>query len=151
MTFHFEEQFDVRAPAASAWRFLGEPPEMLRCVPGAELTEQTGPERWAGQLTMRAGPARLRYQGTLLVEHREDYAYRARLRADVQDTSDGAAAQMLVSIALETPPPPREHITTARLTVDLDIAGRIAQLGPGMVEDVVRQLIREFIDCAVAT
>ena len=151
MALHIEEQFDVRAPAATAWRFLGEPPEMLRCVPGAELTEQTGAERWKARLAMRAGPARLLYEGTLLVEHREDYAYRVQLRAEGRDTAENAAAHVLASISLESAAPPRDHITVVHLALDLDVGGRLAQLGPGMVDGVARQLLRQFIDCTVAS
>lgn len=145
MTLRIEETFEVRAPAPVAWRVLGEPDALLQCLRGAELTEQTGAERWAGRMEVHAGPVRLCYVGTLAVERREDYAWRLQLRADGRDTTDGAAARLVLVIAL-TPSATSTQPTAAHLALELDVSGRIAEFGPAVVEGVARRQLRELAE-----
>ena len=142
MTLRIEETFEVRTSTASAWRHLREPRELARCLPGAELADQPQGERWAGCMTVRVGPARVAYEGTVAMEERDDASRRLRLRAEGTERLDGGTLRLATTVALADAGDDR---TMVRVAADIDVDGRVAQLGPGMVEGVARPLLREFV------
>lgn len=146
MALRIEESFDVDAPLALVWTHLAEPRELARCLPGAEVAEHgTGPSRDARML-LRVGPVRLGYAGTMHLVERDDAAHRIRVRAE--GAGDDGSAGLDATIALLPAP---ERRTTVRVLAELDVTGRVTQFGPGMIEGVARQLLREFAACVRTT
>jgi hypothetical protein len=149
MAIRIEETFEVRAPMDLAWHYLTEPRDLVQCVPGAELVEQEDGHARAARIVLAVGPVRLAYAGTMTVEERDGSAHRVRLRADGTGEADGAAAHVVATITLG----PRADGAVSMVTVvaELDVTGRVTQFGPGMIEGVARQLLRQFGDCVRAT
>lgn len=155
MALRIEESFEVEAPPALVWTYLGEPRELARCLPGAEVAEHgTGSSADAGapgtraldaRMLLRVGPVRLGYAGTMHVVERDDAAHRIRVRAE--GAGDDGSAGLHATIALFPAP---ERRTTVRVVAELDVTGRVTQFGPGMIEGVARQLVREFAACVRA-
>src|SRR4029077_20307212 len=56
--------FEVAQPVDKVWRFFGDIPQVAACLPGAELTEDLGGEKYKGQVAVRMGPVRLQFAGT---------------------------------------------------------------------------------------
>ena len=156
MALRIEESFEVEAPLALVWAHLGEPRELAWCLPGAEVAEhgdgpsgdsrRTEPRALDARMLLRVGPVRLAYAGTMRVEEKDDVAYRLRVRAEGAG-ADGHAG-LEVTIALEPAP---ERRTTVHVRTALDVTGRVTQFGPGMIEGVARQLLRDFAGCVRAT
>ena len=145
MVLRIEESFEVEAPLALVWAHLGDPRELARCLPGAEVAEHaTGPSRDARML-LRVGPVRLGYAGTMRVDT-DDAAHRVHVRAE--GTGDDGRAGLVATFALLPAP---ERRTTVRVAAELDMTGRVTQFGPGMIEGVARQLLREFAGCVRAS
>ena len=147
MALRLEESFDVRAPIDVTWSFLAEPRDLVPCLPGAELTESTGPGRWRGRTTVRVGPARLVYDGSLELEERDDGERRLRLRGDGADAADGGTAHLLTTIAVAAASTLPAGSTAVHVVATLDVTGRFAELGPGMADIIARQLVRQFAEC----
>lgn len=151
---HIEDSFEIDAPPALVWTHLGEPRELARCLPGAEVSEHGGgasddehePRALDARMLLRVGPVRLAYAGTMHVVERDDAAHRLRVRAE--GTGDDGRAGLDATIALE---PALARRTTVRVVAELDVTGRVTEFGPGMVEGVARQLLREFAACARLT
>lgn len=147
-----EESFEVEAPPALVWTHLGEPRELARCVSGVELAEHgTGPSgdvrgretrALDARMLLRVGPVRLGYAGTMHVVERDDAAHRIRVRAE--GAGDDGRAGLDATIVLL---PALERRTTVRVVAELDVTGRVTQFGPGMIEGVARQLLRDFAAC----
>lgn len=148
MALRIEESFDLRAPATTAWRYLGELRELAGCLPGAEVAPQPDGDRWATRLVVRVGPARITYEGAVVVEERDDAACRLRIRADGTDAIDGGTLHVSATIAVDAA---GDLACVVHLIADIDVAGRIAQLGPGMVAGVARPLVTQFVACARTT
>jgi len=53
----------------------------------------------------------------------------------------------ITSTVVELP----DGLTEVRVTADLDIVGKIAQFGRGMIESVNKQMFRQFTECVRAT
>ena len=146
MPLRIEESFEVEAPLALVWAHLGEPRELARCLPGAELAEHAAGATHDARMLLRVGPVRLAYAGTMRVEEKDDALHRLRVRAEGAG-ADGHAG-LEVAIALE---PAGERRTTVHVQAALDVTGRVTQFGPGMIEGVARQLLHDFAGCVRAT
>lgn len=149
MAIRIEETFEVRAPMDLTWHYLTEPRDLVQCVPGAELVERADGHARAARIVVAVGPVRLAYAGTLTVEERDGTAHRVRLRADGAGEADGGAAHLVATITLA------RHAdavaSVVKVVAELDVTGRVTQFGPGMIEGVARQLMRQFGDCVRAT
>ena len=45
--------FDVAEPVEKVWQFFGNIPQVATCLPGTELTESLGDDRYAGRVAVR--------------------------------------------------------------------------------------------------
>jgi len=45
--------FDVAQPVDKVWRFFDDIPQVAACLPGAELTEDLGDDRYNGRVAVR--------------------------------------------------------------------------------------------------
>jgi hypothetical protein len=142
MRFQIDETFEVRAPVALVRDYLGDPRAATACVPGAELREQRDDRTWGARLTVRVGPASVAYEGALTVEAQEDTDRVARLRADGTEAAGSGSVHAAVTLGA------REAGTgcALRVVADLDVVGRVEELGQPIVERVARQLARDFAD-----
>lgn len=148
MPLRIEESFEVEAPPALVWTCVGEPRELARCLSGAEVAEHGDGATRAldARIVLRVGPVRLAYAGTMRVEEKDDAAHRLRLRAE--GTGEDGSAGLDATIALAAA---AERRTVVHVAAVLDIAGRVMQFGPGMIEGVARRLLGEFAACVRAT
>jgi uncharacterized protein len=146
MPLRIEESFEVEAPLALVGAHLGEPRELARCLPGAEVEGYGTDGSRAARMLLRVGPVRLAYAGTMRIEEKDDATHRLRVRAEGAG-ADGHAG-LEVAIALD---PAVARRTTVHVHAALDVTGRVTQFGPGMIEGVARQLLHDFAGCVRAT
>lgn len=134
-----ENEFEVNAPIEEVWQVLEDVPRVARCMPGAELTSSDGNQH-EGTVKARLGPMRVTYQGQATVTELDASAHRAAMTAEGRETRGQGRAKADVSLSAE------EHDGRTKVTIatELDITGRVAQFGRGLLEDVSTQLIDEF-------
>jgi carbon monoxide dehydrogenase subunit G len=56
-----KNEFEVAEPVEKVWQFFGNIPQVAACLPGAELTEDLGDEKYKGKVAVRMGPVRLQF------------------------------------------------------------------------------------------
>ena len=61
-TFHVEEHID------KVWDYLSDPNKIVTCVPGASLTEKVDDKNYKGEVTMKFGPIKVKYNGLMTFE-----------------------------------------------------------------------------------
>ena len=76
-----KNDFEVAQPVEKVWEFFGDIPQVATCLPGAELTEDLGGEKYKGQVAVRMGPVRLQFAGTAEIAERDEAAKRLVLDA----------------------------------------------------------------------
>ena len=64
-------EFEVAQPVEKVWTFFGDIPQVATCLPGAELTEDLGGEKYKGRVAIRMGPVRLQFAGTAEIAERD--------------------------------------------------------------------------------
>jgi hypothetical protein len=134
-------EFEVAAPAEKVWRFFDNIPQVAACLPGAELTEDLGDEKYKGRVSIRMGPVRLRFAGTADITERDNDAKRIVVNAAGADEAGRGQAAMTVTARLTRS---GANGTKVGVTQDLQISGAAAQYGRGMISDVSSVLMRDF-------
>ncbi|OLT22688.1 hypothetical protein BJF78_33240 [Pseudonocardia sp. CNS-139] len=76
-----ENDFPLTARLDGVWAYLQDVPNLVPCLPGAELTADLGDDAYEGQVKVSAGPVSLRFTGTVRVVESDDAAHRMVLHA----------------------------------------------------------------------
>ena len=135
-----KNDFEVAQPVEKVWTFFGNIPQVATCLPGAELTEDLGGEKYKGQVAVRMGPVRLQFAGTAEIAERDEAAKRLVLNAAGAEAKGRGQASMVVTATLAR----SGRGTKVSVTQDLQLSGAAAQYGRGMISDVTSVLMRDF-------
>ena len=138
-----KNEFEVAEPVEQVWRFFDNIPQVAACLPGAELTEDLGDDRYKGKVAVRMGPVRLQFAGTADITERDEAAKRVVVHASGADEKGRGQASMVVTATL-TRAGPGNRGTKVGVTQDLQLSGAAAQYGRGMISDVSAVLMRDF-------
>ena len=141
MAFKIEESFEVQAPINQAWRFLIDPRRVVVCLPGAEVTHVIDDVTYAGRVRVKVGPVTIAYKGTARLEEVNEEKYLMRLKGEGKDTGGSNSAKMSMMGRLSSE---ENGKTQVKMVSEIHIAGKMAQFGSGLIEDVSRQLFRQF-------
>jgi uncharacterized protein len=148
MAIHIEERFVVRAPAQPVWDHLLDPRRVVTCLPGAELAAVVDERTFDGNVKVKVGTITVTYRGRVHLAQVDVAARRVRMTA--QGRESGGAGQARVTMDSEVSALP-DGGTEVVIRAQLDVAGRIVQLGRGMIEQVSHQLFEQFAACVQAT
>ncbi len=132
--------FEVAEPVEKVWQFFGNIPQVATCLPGAELTEDLGGEKYKGKVAIRMGPVRLQFTGTAEITERDEAARRIVVQAAGADERGRGQASMLVTATLSK----SGRGTRVDVSQDLQLSGAAAQYGRGMITDVSSVLMHDF-------
>jgi uncharacterized protein len=132
--------FEVGQPVEVVWQFFGDIPQVASCLPGAQLTDEIGENKYGGTVAVRMGPVRLQFAGTAEITERDDAAKRIVVNASGSEQRGRGQASMVVTAVLSA----AGHGTRVAVTQDLQLAGAAAQYGRGMISDVSSVLMRDF-------
>lgn len=139
-----ENKFSVGAPMEKVWSELQDLPGLVPCLPGAELTQDFGGDRYEGKVVTRLGPVSLRFTGIAELVESDEAARRLVLHASGSEDKGKGTADMTMTMQLTTGSGGK---TDVGVTQDLQVSGAAAQFGRGMIADVSGVLMRSFADC----
>ena len=135
-----KNEFQVAAPVDKVWQFFGDIPQVAACLPGTELTDDLGGDKYEGRVAVRMGPVRLQFAGKADITERDEAAKRIVVNATGAEEKGRGQASMVVTATLA----PVGRGTKVSVTQDLQLAGAAAQYGRGMISDVSAVLMRDF-------
>ena len=136
-----ENTFTVPVPIDEAWRVLLDIERIAPCMPGAALDTVTGDD-FTGRVKVKLGPINLTYQGKASFVVKDEAAHRAVIDAKGKDQrGNGTAAATITAELAEEGDRTRVDVIT-----DLNITGRPAQFGRGVMTDVGNKLLGQFAD-----
>jgi carbon monoxide dehydrogenase subunit G len=142
-----EHRFTVPAPVPDVWAALLDPEKVAPCMPGATLTGVDG-QKFTGTVKVKLGPVTLLYKGTGEFTSVDERVHAAVMKASGKDARGNGTASATVSVALtSTEGPPGSSGTEVYVVTDMNITGRPAQLGRGLINDVSGRIIGEFAEC----
>lgn len=137
-----ENEFVVNAPVQQAWDAMLDLERIAPCLPGASIDEASD-EEYQGTMAIKLGPISARYRGTVSVEEADEENHRAVLRANGKETRGQGSASATITSTLHE----ENGSTRVRVETDMQVAGRVAQFGRGIMQDVAEELMDRFSTC----
>jgi carbon monoxide dehydrogenase subunit G len=136
-----ENSFTVPVPVDEAWRVLLDIERIAPCMPGAALDSVTGDD-FTGRVKVKLGPINLTYQGKASFVEKDETAHKAVIDARGKDQRGNGTASATVTATLRS----EGQSTRVDVLTDLNITGKPAQFGRGVMTDVGNKLLGQFAD-----
>jgi carbon monoxide dehydrogenase subunit G len=136
-------EFTVPASVEDAWAAFNDLERITPCFPGAALTSFDG-ETFTGGVKVKLGPISMQYTGTGKFLERDEVAHRAVIEAKGKDKRGNGTAAATVTAELADAGDSR---TNVRVRTDLNVTGKPAQFGRGVMQDVSDKLLGQFATC----
>jgi hypothetical protein len=136
----FDDSFEVPVPVGVVWDALTDIERVYPCLPGAELTELREGE-FHGVVTMKLGPITASYKGSARFEELDEQNRTLVIRAEGRDRHGQGTARARVVATLEAR---GDQQTLVRMVNEVDITGKAAQFGRGIIVDVSKEIMGQF-------
>jgi carbon monoxide dehydrogenase subunit G len=136
-----ENEFAVSAPVATTWETLLDIERVASCLPGATV-RASGDGTYSGAMKMKLGPLSIDYQGSARMVDVDEDAYVATLEATAKEARGQGTAAALITNRLI----PEGDRTRVIVETELNITGRPAQFGRGIMQDVSERMLAQFAE-----
>lgn len=152
MAMELDHSFTVPVPPDQAWDVLLDVERIAPCMPGATVDSVDGDDV-AGRLKVKVGPVSLTYKGTAKFTDRDPDNRSVLVEASGKETRGSGTASATVRAALRPQEPAESNgdgsssaQTLVTLHTTLNVTGRPAQFGRGVIAEVGSRLIDKFAD-----
>jgi carbon monoxide dehydrogenase subunit G len=136
-----DNTFKVPVPVDEAWRVMLDYRRLAACMPGATVDEVSGDDV-LGRVKVKLGPVSVTYQGKVTFTEKDEASHRVTLSAAGREIrGSGTASAQVTAVMTDA-----GEATEVSVTTDLNITGRPAQFGRGVVAEVSERLIGQFAE-----
>ncbi|WP_433176267.1 SRPBCC domain-containing protein [Actinoallomurus sp. CA-150999] len=136
-----DHEFTVPVPVEQAWQVLLDVERIAPCMPGAALDAAEADE-FTGRLKVRLGAMTITYRGTARISSRDDEAHTVTIEASGKEARGSGTAAATVQATLHE----EDGHTRVAVHTKLNVTGRPAQFGRGILAEVGGKLIGRFAD-----
>ena len=142
MGMELRHEFTVPATIQEAWDAFNDIESVAVCFPGATVASVEG-DTFQGSCKVKLGPIALVYNGSGTFVEKDESAHRMVIDAKGKDKRGNGTAGAHVTATMT------EEGTSTRVEVltDLNITGKPAQFGRGVMQDVSDKLLGQFTAC----
>ena len=140
---HLSDGFDVPVTPERAFELLTDLPYVAPCVPGGEVDAPNESGAYPGRVTVKLGPMKFSYEGTLRIIERDAEALSAVIEGSGK-ASGGAERASVRSVVRVSASGEGARVD---LETELDIKGRAAQMGAGIIGSVSKRMVKQAADC----
>ena len=137
-----ENRFTVPVPVEEAWKVLLDVERIAPCMPGATLTKFEG-DHFEGTVKVKVGPINLTYGGKASFISKDEATYVAVIDGSGKETRGTGTAKALITCRLIS----KGDTTEVEVDTDLNVTGKPAQFGRGVLADVSGKLVDQFAAC----
>ena len=136
-------RFTVPAGIDATWAALSDIESVAGCFPGAQVTS-ADESSFEGTVKVKLGPIALVYKGAGEFVDKDESAHTMTIRALGKDKrGNGTAGADVVATMTEQ----GATGTQIEVVTDLNVTGKPAQFGRGVMQDVSDKLLGQFVDC----
>jgi len=136
----FNNSFSVEKPIEEVWATMLDLEQVVPCVPGARVLEKTGERGVKVEVKIRLGSMSMNYVGPAEIVEQDDSARRAVLQGRARETGGQGNADSRVEIELAE----AGDGTEVSLHSVVNVFGKAAQMGEGVIAGVTEGMIGEF-------
>lgn len=137
-----EHHFEVPASLATTWATFNDLEQVVPCFPGGALTSVDGDD-FEGTVRLKLGPISLTYAGKGTFVERDEAAGLVVMEAQGMDRRGNGTAGITVRATLTE----IEDGTAIDVVSSVNISGKPAQFGRGMIQRVSDRMLGQFLDC----
>ena len=136
----FQKQVEIAAPREKVWNFIWDVDRFIACVPGCKeaKTVEEG-KRYTATMVEKVGPFRVEFPTTIEVLEREELS-RIKAQASGADNKIGSRMKLELDVNLNE----KQDKTLLNLVARVDILGKLAALGHGIIKRKADQVMDEF-------
>ena len=136
----FDDSFTVPVARKEVWDALTDIERIYPALPGAELIEVKDNE-FHGLVTMKLGPITAKYQGTAKFDSMDEEAGKLVINAQGRDKRGQGTARGLIEAEVVAE---GDAQTKVNISNDIEITGKAAQFGRGILQDVSKEIMADF-------
>ena len=136
-------EFSIGLPPDRAYALLLDLEQVTPCMPGAELGEAREDGAYAVKVTVKLGPMRFVYDGTVAITEKDDAARRAVMVGQARESRGQGSAKATIAMTVTGD----GAASNVSAVADVELTGRAAQMGRGVVEDVAKKMIADMAAC----
>ena len=136
----FENNFDVEAPIDEVYETLLDLEKVAPAMPGAQVTDHVGEDAYKVAIKVKLGPMTMNYRGDVEVREKDVAAHRAVMHVKAREARGQGNATADVTMSLT----PSDGGTHATVEAEVQLAGKAAAMGRGLIEDVSGRLVDQF-------
>jgi carbon monoxide dehydrogenase subunit G len=142
MGMELRHEFTVPATLQETWEAFNDIESVAVCFPGASVSSVEG-DTFTGSCKVKLGPIALVYNGTGTFVEKDESSRRMVIDAKGKDKrGNGTAGAHVTATMTEAGSSTRVEVLT-----DLNITGKPAQFGRGVMQDVSDKLLGQFTAC----
>lgn len=135
-----EQEFTIPVEVDRAWEVLLDVERIAPCFPGMSLTSVEG-NVVNGSVKVKLGPVLLNYNGVAEFKEQDAANHRVLIDAKGADIKGGGNASAQVTATLHAV---STSSTRCSIVTDLNVTGRPAQFGRGMMLEVGNKVLGQF-------
>ena len=139
MSMELDHSFTVPVPPDRAWEVLLDVERIAPCMPGAIVEEFDG-EVVTGRIKVKVGPVSLTYRGTAKFTERDPDTRVVVVDASGKETRGAGTASAAIRASLV----PSGEGTEVSIHTTMNVTGRPAQFGRGVIAEVGGKLVEQF-------
>jgi uncharacterized protein len=141
MAMELDNSFTVPVPPDQAWDVLLDVERIAPCMPGATVDEVDG-DVVNGRIKVKVGPVSLTYKGTAKFIERDPDTHVVVLEASGKETRGAGTASATVRASMA--PDASGSSTEVTMHTSMNVTGRPAQFGRGVMVEVGGKLVDQF-------
>ncbi|MCR3718798.1 MULTISPECIES: SRPBCC family protein [Prauserella salsuginis group] len=134
-----DHEFTVPAPIDEVWKAIIDPERVAPCMPGATLTAVEG-DTFKGTVKVKLGPVSLLYKGSGEFLDKNEASRQITIKASGKDSRGAGTAAATVTVTLTA----EGETTKGEVATDLNVTGKPAQFGRGMISEVGGKILDSF-------
>jgi uncharacterized protein len=135
-------EFVVAAPLERTWPALLDVPRVSRALPGARIDPDPADGAYRGTMKVKLGAVTAEYAGTAMIQDVDEDERAASFRVEARERSGHGSAVATIRTRLA----PEDGRTRVSVETDLEVTGRQAQLGRGIMQDLARGVLDRFAE-----
>lgn len=136
-----DHEFTVPAPIDEVWKAIIDPERVAPCMPGATLTAVEG-DTFKGTVKVKLGPVSLLYKGSGEFLEKDEASRKITIKASGKDSRGAGTAAATVTVTLTA----EGESTKGAVATDLNVTGKPAQFGRGMISEVGGKILDSFAE-----
>src|ERR671916_808434 len=135
-----QNEIEVAAPPDELFDVLADVERVAPLLPGANLEEKRDDDSYAGTVKVKVGPITTSYRGTLRFVELDHDNRRAVMEASADEThgQGNLGARITASVSGS------DSQSVLSLDTDLDVRGKAAQFGRGVLGNVSQRILDRF-------